>query len=166
MHKPKGQVSTDLNRPCNDADTDCLDGEECEVTATDSRLHFGNSTDACEENYFTFKHAYTCVPTNSSWNKCNISSGEPENGDYYCWDIKTQTCHFKPRIQILDNWGWCNGVSNAKVLDRTYQAYWNDWDPNGTVLEEYKRKCSLDYTDSAKGKTQWTYFPGILELKP
>lgn len=44
------------------------------------------------------------------------------------WDGGEGACIFKPRIQIEDNWGWCNGVSNdasdlsASVMLRKYSG--------------------------------------------
>lgn len=152
-------VIPDFNRTCNE-DNECATNEKC-IVSGDNRLHFGNSTDACEENYFTFKHAYNCASTNRSWHKCSSSNGEPQAGDSYCWDEKTQTCHFKPRVQIMDNWGWCNGVANANTSNKTYKAYWN----NESLAQE-ERLCVVNPPDPLKGRVQWTYFPGVLEVKP
>ncbi len=74
---------------------------------------FGNLPRACEQGYFEFLHEYSCGP-------------EDEGRDYYkpVSDLgpidqirlaniglgrDDKICEFKPRVQVLDNWGWCNG---------------------------------------------------------
>lgn len=119
------------------------------------RTMFGNSPEACEENYFEFTHLYTCggpttLPlcrTNTFGREvagrpvasiqgniegtntfrcerdpdrvCNPSNSLTcEPGDRCvanlapaggCWDDQIQTCRFTPRVQVVDNWGWCTG---------------------------------------------------------
>ena len=55
---------------------------------------FGDSADACVEQYWQFSHVYTCS---------NDSSAGWEQFD--CKDA----CCFKPKVYVKDNWAWCNG---------------------------------------------------------
>ena len=55
----------------------------------------GNKTYACTEGYFQFVHTYICQQGGPGYNR------------------NDNRCHFKPRVFIKDNWGWCNGGSYA-----------------------------------------------------
>jgi hypothetical protein len=64
---------------------------------------FGRSTDACTEAYFSFNTTYTC--------ERNVGP----NWTYDCSGVTdTGCCVFVPRVQVLDNWGWCNGDCRGK----------------------------------------------------
>ncbi|USN52095.1 MAG: hypothetical protein H6759_03610 [Candidatus Nomurabacteria bacterium] len=30
-----------------------------------------------------------------------------------CFDTTTNSCYFTPRLQVMDNWGWCTGECRA-----------------------------------------------------
>ncbi|MEK7607289.1 MAG: hypothetical protein AAB444_03795 [Patescibacteria group bacterium] len=65
--------------------------------------NFGYSPEGCEDRPFSFSHTYFCPPSNGAGlPECN-SLGESK-----CWDVEKKTCRFKPGVQILDNWGFCN----------------------------------------------------------
>ena len=101
--------------------------------ATDSkRIRFGDSSDACEEGYYQFTHIYECK---------NGGAG---------WDSSSKSCKFTPKVQVLDNWGWCNSLDgNGK---------WND---NETDPKKYKdRNCYWDKIEP------WTEFNGTIEVTP
>ncbi|HSR89605.1 MAG TPA: hypothetical protein VLK22_04435 [Candidatus Udaeobacter sp.] len=56
----------------------------------------------CDSAYFRFDHVYQCLRGGSGWTSS-------------CPDAQTQSlsggcCVFKPKVQIKDNWGWCNGT--------------------------------------------------------
>ncbi len=126
-HKDKcGSLTTSLGKPCQPQAADC-------------RVHFGDSSDACQEDFFTFRHIYDCTgPSDSKWNSV------------------AGACIFEPKVQVLDNWGWCNsldgkGVWNEEIV--TIQigdtgAHFNSCDPD------------LPKPD------QWTKFNGTVIVKP
>ena len=73
------------------------DGNPCETESPSCRLRFGDTDEACVDKDetgadmpFEFSHVYSC--------KDATSPG---------WD--GSQCVFKPKVQVLDNWGWCNG---------------------------------------------------------
>ncbi|MEK7648026.1 MAG: hypothetical protein AAB384_03260 [Patescibacteria group bacterium] len=85
---------------------------------------FASSPEACSVGYYQFIHYYTfdsCVsdggevytvnadgktdlPTVTSGNSTLVF--EPLKKGYRVGD---RFCAFQPRVQIMDNWGWCNG---------------------------------------------------------
>ena len=102
---------------------------------------FGNAktqkTTACEENTFNFVHSYSYSPgcgstktvtdpnsavypkhlvVNDSTRAKFALPGSFKDDEFFCvW---------KPRVQLLDNWGWCNGVTS--VTDATAKGWHND----------------------------------------
>ncbi len=70
---------------------------------------FGLSDDACDPHYMTFNKTYVCSE--------NIALGlnvcDPDNPEYPC--KRDGCCVFKPRVQVMDNWGLCNGVCTDTV---------------------------------------------------
>ncbi|MDP3244154.1 MAG: hypothetical protein Q8M83_00665 [bacterium] len=82
---------------------------------------FAHSSEACAERPFSFSHVYFC--------------NDP-------------VCSFQPRVQILDNWDWCNGACTDK----------------GCYGENI---CEVN-SDAAKLPTaeQWTTFTNGIEIKP
>ncbi|HWQ99628.1 MAG TPA: hypothetical protein VN397_02150 [Candidatus Methylomirabilis sp.] len=114
----------------------CYKDAQCEFGGEDGtcnpRTYFGNDQDACDEQYFEFRHAYACLPgTMAGLTSCGttghcsgdlnrtcttaancadgdrcVSNMAPING---CKDAVSNTCRFTPRVLITDNWGWCSG---------------------------------------------------------
>lgn len=79
---------------------------------------FGNMPRACEATYFDFAHVYTC----SKGNKYRFKVSDPANklspatkGRLAAHGVKDsdEVCVYKPGVQILDNWDWCNGIDNV-----------------------------------------------------
>jgi len=112
-------------------DDDCLNGVIKDKCVT--RETFGNTPEACEQNYFEFTHAYACSqntkpPLCGNSNRC---SNDPSNtstcapGDKSlpglappggCWDDTNAACRFTPRVLVKDNWGWCTGECRVQNL--------------------------------------------------
>lgn len=82
---------------------------------------FGNSYDACDPGYYEFIGAYAFDSTDTGPNgKCGYTIGGRSPADMAAADVSKLTsqyglkpgdryCAFKPRVIIIDNWGWCNG---------------------------------------------------------
>jgi len=75
--------------------TDCPDGT-C-VSGSCLIRGFGDSPEACAEQFWQFSHTYTCA-----------GSGSPGWNQWGCSDA----CCFKPKVYLKDNWGWCSGVQS------------------------------------------------------
>jgi hypothetical protein len=82
-----------------------------------SAPRFGNLPRACEEAPFEYYHTYSCdenspgkttvgtakntgLITNSTYSQL-ISGGLADT---------STICTYRPAVQVLDNWGWCNGT--------------------------------------------------------
>ncbi len=83
----------------------CITNKDCSSDYNQCLETFGDSADACVENYWQFTHTYICKDKDS-----------PGWGNYGCGDA----CCFKPKVYLKDNWGWCAGarsVGNGWVGD-------------------------------------------------
>lgn len=56
----------------------------------------------CDSHYFSFNYTYDCIQSDTKhWNQdCSTIDPKWEGG----------CCIFHPKVQVLDNWGWCNGT--------------------------------------------------------
>ncbi len=101
---------------------------------------FGNSTRACEEDYFEFVHAYTCSAVDLDVYGVQVDSFVGSNPDIYSklkafgLEDDEEVCSFTPRVQVLDNWGWCNGSQpdeNGEFTIPFEGGYPNDYGGSG-----------------------------------
>ncbi len=80
---------------------------------------FGNAPRACEDNFFEFRHGYTCPKDFQQ--KVNQTAFGGKHGYVLSPDTiarlealgvkaDANVCVFKPKVQALDYWGWCNGT--------------------------------------------------------
>jgi hypothetical protein len=135
-----GTCAQNANLSCSQ-DSDCTVGgvrDTCNI-----RTMFGNSTEACQSDYFDYAHLYTCgaqqttrdgsgLPACSNSPRCSRdtnrtcttpgSTSECAPGDICleglapvggCFDEEIRTCRFSPRVMIQDNFGWCTGECRA-----------------------------------------------------
>ncbi len=140
------------NTPCSNNSPDCVSiGGQCQPAKDDPNtsitehtgLYFGNSSSACDTGYYEFKHVYTCSgSTDPHWNGT--------------------ACSFTPKVQVLDNWGWCNGTCQS-ISGTT--GCWDD----STLLKTdpphpENQACSIDNPVTAN--QHWTNFGGTINVTP
>ncbi|HYE60186.1 MAG TPA: hypothetical protein VEA18_03305, partial [Candidatus Kapabacteria bacterium] len=137
-------------------DSDCSNGGKCRIEEKDvyARVgrtdeyqiaRFGDLPRACMPNYFQFVHSYTCGVYELEKSGVAVRSLNPiakskVNGLGYADDQKV--CVFKPRVQVMDNWEWCNGNCG----------------PNGC----YKSQCDPADTEF----DPWVYYGGQIIVLP
>ena len=65
-----------------------------------------------------------------------------------------KVCVFKPAVQVLDNWGWCNGSCNNN-------------DGNG-CYNEYQQSAQSFVSDQCKSSSfkDWDYYKGSIVIIP
>lgn len=88
----------------------CSKKEDCSGGVSDlcEAANWSDDVHACIEDtqgggsgYFTYTHIYRCEgPTSAGWQD---DTGGGKGG-----------CVFVPKVQVMDNWGWCNGTCSAK----------------------------------------------------
>jgi hypothetical protein len=111
--------------------------------------NFGQISDkTCDSAYFRFDHVYQCLREGMGW-RGNAGANQ-------CPDQQTKVlyggcCVFQPKIQVRDNWGWCNGTCTGGVGGNG--CYEKDWG-NGQ-----NKECSTD-------AGAWTPFAGQVIVAP
>ena len=76
---------------CSGGKGSCKTDNDCQSPQTCIRT-FGDSAEACTEQFWQFSHTYTCDGV-----------GSPG------WNASLGACVFKPKVYLKDNWGWCSG---------------------------------------------------------
>jgi len=112
-------------------------------SSSDAPRHFGDSARACEAGYFRYSKLYTCtqdmVNSRASYVKSINELASDEAKEELSAMGASKVCVFKPRVQVLDNWGWCNGDCQPGV-DGCYNdgtiPYCNNFDRGSYT--EYK----------------------------
>jgi len=104
----------------NNVNVTCSNDAECTSNGlgacSGAVVSFGNSPDACEKGFHEFFGSYNFQPDDTTHCNYKVGTNNPAGitaaqltsnglsfGDRYC--------AFKPRVIIIDNWGWCNGGS-------------------------------------------------------
>jgi hypothetical protein len=127
----RGTCKKKVYQTCN-SDDDCGNDDECQT-----RMFFGNSTEACKQGYFEFSHVYRCdaqdalaltdgdkvcdqtgLCENEPGKTC-VSASDCRAGEECiqnslaepkgCFNADLFRCRYTPRIMVIDNWGWCTG---------------------------------------------------------
>lgn len=117
------------------------------------QVRFGNDTRACQEGYYEYTHSYTCPKSKRILIKDSPLS-EATKAELKSRGLKNDTdevCVYKPGVQIMDNWGWCNG----EEADATSN-------PTGKPKSYYgPQLCNLD-----KEKMFYTNYKGYIVIIP
>lgn len=104
---------------------------------------FGHAPRACSELYFTQETTYTCTRP--------LTGPAPLYWRDTCPDptVSGPCCVFVPRVQVKDNWGWCNGTCASSPTNPR---------PNGGC---YGEECR-----GGSGTDPWTSFNGRVIVVP
>ncbi len=164
--------------PLRNTELTCKLDEECKGLfgnsgqCIDAGVSFGNSSRACQEGYFEFQHTYSCDAGDLQENGMSVSQIQSINGDMYS-RLKSgyglsdadRVCVYKPGVQVLDNWGWCNastipsdGMVNGIVVSSTPN-------PAGEYSGEYPAVVGTGGC-APTNSTAWSYFNGIIIVVP
>ncbi|PIR04276.1 MAG: hypothetical protein COV59_01740, partial [Candidatus Magasanikbacteria bacterium CG11_big_fil_rev_8_21_14_0_20_39_34] len=173
--------------------TQTFDTRRCIPSQDDQ--HFGDSNRACQEGYFEFIHSYTCSQSDVTasakpyWVKQVRRKNNPNDEDGFSEvelrelaefnvNIGNYVCVFKPRVQALDNWGWCNGSCSVEpfgeyieidpdtndnlVTAHGYEGCYND----EMVGVEKNSICDVKFDSSDNLKKPYTEFQGRIIVTP
>ena len=95
-----GIYDFNTQKPCAST-SDCLSIDNC--FAESQAPNFGQILGkTCDSAFFRFDHVYQCFRGGSGWTTS-------------CPNAQTQSlyggcCVFQPKVQLKDNWNWCNGT--------------------------------------------------------
>lgn len=144
---PGGGLCVSWGNCTNSPNTKCFNDTQCNIGGEtgfcENRIFFGNKAEACDEQYFEFRHAYACVAGNlppdcttlrrcagenertcttdtdcSPGDQCLDNIAPPSNalgGEGGCYDAANNRCLYTPRVIVTDNWGWCSGECRAAI---------------------------------------------------
>ncbi|MCX6781028.1 MAG: hypothetical protein NT003_02850 [Candidatus Magasanikbacteria bacterium] len=152
----------DYNTTCA-TDKDCVNSAgvvtgSCAPTPNAKKWSFGswggdgiNDAGACEQGYFQFAHAYRYTSdcggkSLASSTGVAVEATGPLISQFHLQNIVNigeKFCAFKPKVQLMDNWGICNGVdANGNAV-----GYWADSSADST-------KCDLTKNGNAASPFQ------------
>ena len=145
----------------------------CETAATDSGYEWGMNADSCDSTYFSYNHIYTCNPKGLL--ACSDTDGDGITDNAPCTNDGNLTCTFRPRVHVLDNWGFCAGTCDSTLSgtndDDTASCFdsgteWgNTEDANECDYKNYLggNDLSGDYTFATD---PWVYYDGTITVTP
>ena len=150
-------------------------------------IRFGNTPRACVNDYYIFVHQYSCGPSNLDTRNAVLVKDllNPNLNQYFdnsftqgIVDQLTDTyglqenetdyvCVFKPRVQVTDNWGWCNGScskdydANGNPVGQRYNGCYNEMPiPGGGV----DHQCGVTVSDQFY--SPWLEYGGSIIVIP
>ncbi|MEK7499691.1 MAG: hypothetical protein AAB649_03725, partial [Patescibacteria group bacterium] len=98
-----------------------LDKDSAACVPASSARDFGHIVDqTCDNTYFRFDHVY----------KCNVATSKAE--ECGAKDFPNGCCMFTPKVQVKDNWGWCNSSRSTNEVSCT---------PGGGGSEDNLKGC-------------------------
>ncbi len=151
-------------------------GEETSICDNSSlkptSYEWGMTGDSCDSNYFSYNHIYTCNP--AGLDECALGDdGMISNSP--CTNDGGNSCTFRPRVHIRDNWGWCTGVcTDGNAADEGGSAdgcfTGEDYGISDSVSAQ-RSECAYGiYPDETLypdvGIDPWVYYDGSITITP
>lgn len=151
----------------NNSDCDANDvvGLQSTCAIPDTRL-FGDLERSCRAGYFEFANDYNCSPQIAKGSAgitlaevgANVSAEAqqkvtamlPSGTDF----ATVKVCVYQPRVQVQDNWGWCNGTCKQTDGTMGYGCY-------DSTIPGGKKECS-----SPGAYNGWTGYKGHIIVLP
>jgi len=126
--------------------------------------NFADSARGCEQGYFEFSHNYECGVSELALSGVGKAMSTIANQDVRTRLLRMglssidEVCVFKPKVQVTDNWGWCNGVCGT------------DLSPGGTGCYDGAHLSSAlandECTTPSPTDTPWTEYQGEIIVIP
>lgn len=189
-HKPycmttpdESSGTTTLKQCAKNTQLTCKSNSDCpgNDTCSESAFTFGNSARACTLDYFEFIHGYSCsqadIDAKESFvyefganNNVNGGLTLPAAEGIKLWaslqkrnmnkENTPYVCIFKPKVQVLDNWGWCTGQClNASNVSQN-GCYFNVERVSPSGKKIYEPQCDVSKTES------YVNYKGYVVLTP
>lgn len=142
---------------------------------------FGDLPRACHPGYFEYLHEYVCNESDVRDHAEAVAAGrvglpfvrtvgslaDSERLNALGLENNEYVCAFQPKVQVMDNWGWCNGecvrdygVADGQIVgigNRTEGCY----DGRGPGLLE--QQCS---NHTLPGHSPWTAYKNVVIVVP
>ncbi|MBD3251102.1 hypothetical protein GF380_01360 [Candidatus Uhrbacteria bacterium] len=138
---PGGGLCATWGTCSNSVTTKCFQDSQCNIGGNtgfcESRVRFGNDQDACEENYFEFKHAYSCAPDPANrppncadvggTNRCSGDSDVVCNTNNDCAEGDTCVPNMAPPSISAIRQGGCFDAQNNRCLFTPRIIVYDNW---------------------------------------
>jgi len=126
---------------------------------------FGNAPRACTTEPFEFEHIYSCSVSTANFTISDLSTQTKANLASAGYNDPAQpVCVFKPRVQVIDNWGYCNGwcVDNDAGPEKGGNYCYTP-DPKSSEGE-----CAWpsDFSTTDRDHAPWTEYKGNIVIIP
>jgi len=119
---PIKRVCVDFNGDGTDMSSDCTGGNPVNFyknhwgykndgsKSCDGSSDFGHAPQACTEDFFSYNTVYSCGEGGGGLPACDATHTS-NCFDTNCPDssVTGGCCIFRPKVYVLDNWGWCTG---------------------------------------------------------
>ncbi len=129
----------------------CADNADCTAWKSDQACYlndpkdrFGDTPDACFQGYYQAFNTYDCTP--ETYNYLLSRDGECEEDEFktpcvVAPDPDDPTdrgyCRYRPRVIIMDNWGWCNKNNQSGEVGLESQDSINDCYQEKDIAGQY-----------------------------
>mgnify|MGYP001591514643 FL=1 len=144
-----GECDNGLGLTCN-ASADCPDDGACTTVGN----HFGNTPGACAAAPYQFDHTYTCSLRDLQAMPACSPTNPADNAPCHRMIAGSPVCVYRPKVQIVDNWGWCNCTGSG--CDENFGAY--------SSIDGAADGC--DISNAPANAKPWTEFGGEVRLAP
>ncbi len=146
--------------------------ESCDLSQSTTGLganvaverHFGDAPRACKSEYFEFTHTYQCTGADTNATVGSIQTSDPEAYKRLIQRAgvsnETEICVFRPAVQVIDNWGWCNGTcdsGNGTLRNGCYGVKGSSWTKYSRLGGDEFSQCAPE-SDVYLGSDPWTYY--------
>jgi hypothetical protein len=130
---------------------------------------YGHVADVtCDNTYFTAANTFGCSSCMDSCQSATDTNCFAPAGSPFCPSALQSSgcCIYIPRVQVKDNWGWCNG-SCSHTVGTPAQTIRGCYDYNNSSGQNSDECVNTNWNDNA-----WTYFggdqasPGRIIVKP
>lgn len=131
---------------------------------------WGKTPDSCESSYIEEVHNYECTQEIYNGLPDCPAAGQETLAVLAKGCKKAGKCAFKPRVQIIDNWGVCNGTCpTGKQTIQGKDICFNS-DANfvneSTAYQPETHECAPLDSSFAGGDKPWTAYAGYILLAP
>ncbi|HJV33244.1 MAG TPA: Ig-like domain-containing protein, partial [Patescibacteria group bacterium] len=135
----------------------CPDDAACDKL----RNSFGNTPGACSAAPYQFDHTYVCTAKElNAMPECTGPSSAASNAPCYRMIVGSPVCVYRPKVQIVDNWGWCNCTgTGCRVLAGSGKG-------GGAYSSESGAFNGCDLANPPADAKPWTEYAGEIRLAP
>lgn len=148
----------------------------------DLNSEWGLTDESCDPYYFNYNHVYTCTSEVLRGDRCDDTDGDGEYDEFPCaidetGDDAADSCVFRPRVHVRDNWGWCSGTCTDGNAVESSATYYGTTSPGGCFVGMYNdanasagldySECSYDlYPEQNDDINPWVEYDGIITVTP